>query len=130
MNDLNKTRRIEVLEKKISAMIAGYGHNLRTYTDYQKEIFNNMKNELEELKNRPSDSLEELRESVARHKGFVPVTKRLFNESYESVPIIHINNSLWAMGVYVTGDLHYIFGVKNGRYWGCLCNLKFAINNF
>lgn len=80
--------------------------------------------------NKKVDSFEELKRSVNDVRGFVEVTKRLYFEALGAVPPNFLKNGTWQMGEEYSNGLFYTFGEKDGKYYGCLCNANFAINNF
>ncbi len=77
-----------------------------------------------------ADSFDELKQAVINKKSFVPVTEKLFYYSLEVLPPVYLKNGCFQMGECHSGDLYYTFGEKDGKYYGCLCNSNFAINNF
>jgi hypothetical protein len=72
---------------------------------------------------------EEIKEYTALYKSFVEVTEELFFEQLCAVPPIYLPNGIWQCGEAYSGSLHYTFVERNGKYYGCLCNANFAINN-
>lgn len=77
-----------------------------------------------------AENFEQLKEQVLIHKNFVEITEELYNTALGAVPPIYLNNGTWQMGEPYSGTLYYTFGMKDGRYLGCLCNSNFSINNF
>lgn len=80
--------------------------------------------------NKKVDSFEELKRSVNVARGFVEVTEDLYFEALTAVPPNYLKNGTWQMGEEYSNGLFYTFGQKGGKYFGCLCNANFAINNF
>lgn len=75
------------------------------------------------------DNFESLRNEVANKHGFVEVTERLYFEALNTVPPIYISSDIWQMGECYTSSLYYTFYCRNNKYYGCLCNSSFALNN-
>jgi hypothetical protein len=77
-----------------------------------------------------SETFEQLKQATIDKRGFTEVSKNLFFEAMGAVPPISLPNNTWQMGECVTRDMYYTFGCNNGKYYGCLCNANFSINNF
>lgn len=77
-----------------------------------------------------AENFEQLEENVLIQKSFVEVTEDLYYYALENVPPIYLSNGSFQMGECYSGDLYYTFGEKDGKYFGCLCNKNFALNNF
>lgn len=77
-----------------------------------------------------SKTFSELKAAVLEHGSFVPVTEDLYYEALGAVPPIFLTESLFQVGEEFSNGLFYTFGVKDGIYYGCLCNSNYAINNF
>ncbi len=77
-----------------------------------------------------ADNFDELKQAVINKKSFVPVTEKLFYYALEVLPPIYLKNGSFQMGECHSRDLYYTFGEKDGKYYGCLCNKNFALNNF
>ncbi len=63
-------------------------------------------------------------------KNFVEVTEELYYYALGNVPPIYIGSGMFLMGEAFYKDLFYTFGEKNGKFYACLCNKSFALNNF
>lgn len=72
----------------------------------------------------------ELKALVLEQKGFVEVTEDLYFEALEVLPPKWLSNNTFQVDECVTGNLYHTFGQKNGKYYGCLCNANYSINNF
>jgi hypothetical protein len=72
----------------------------------------------------------ELEAEVLEQKGFVEVTEDLYYEALEVLPPHYLSNGTFQVDECVTADLYHTFGQKDGKYYGCLCNANFSLNNF
>lgn len=80
--------------------------------------------------NEKVNTFQELKRSVNIVRGFVEVTEELYFEALGAVPPNYLKNGTWQMGEEYSNGLFYTFGEKDGKYYGCLCNANYAINNF
>lgn len=97
---------------------------------YKINGFLYLANELKLIEVEPIDNFDELKEAVNKQRSFVPVTERLYYYALEVLPPIYLKNNTFQMGECYSDDLYYTFGEKNGKYYGCLCNKNFSLNNF
>lgn len=77
-----------------------------------------------------ANTYKELKELVIESKTFVEVTEELYNEALEVLPPIWLSNGCFMVDEAITDDIHHVFGKKEGKYYGCLCNAWYALNNF
>ena len=128
---------LEVCYKNIDGIYC----NLGTITDiYQQDGVNlyalntamgsYMADELKLVRTTLVNTFEDLRKQVSETKNFVEITEDLFYYALGAVPPIYLNNGTWQMGECYSGNLYYTFGKRDGKYYGCLCNANFSINNF
>lgn len=82
------------------------------------------------MKNNLINDFDTLREAVNKDSEFVEVTEELFYYALGVVPPIYLSNGTFQMGECYSGSLFYTFGKKEGKYFGCLCNSNFSLNNF
>ncbi|AQX00443.1 hypothetical protein BBD32_02670 [Elizabethkingia anophelis] len=78
----------------------------------------------------PANTYKELKAKVIARQSFVEVTEELYDEALEVLPPIWLENGCFMVDEAVTGDVYHVFGRKNGKFYGCLCNKGFALNNF
>jgi len=78
----------------------------------------------------PANTYKELKAKVIARQSFVEVTEELYDEALEVLPPIWLDNGCFMVDEAVTGDVYHVFGRKNGKFYGCLCNKGFALNNF
>lgn len=89
-----------------------------------------MADELKLIEVEPVNSFDTLKTAVNDNRAFVEVTEDLFYNALGAVPPIYLKNGTFQMGECYTADLYYTFGQRNGKYYGCLCNSNFSLNNF
>jgi hypothetical protein len=73
---------------------------------------------------------DQLKEAVLIHKNFVEVSEDLYFDALTCVPPNYLINGAFQLGEEYSDNLFYTFGEKDGKYFGCLCNANFSINNF
>lgn len=78
----------------------------------------------------PATTYKELKANVIIEQNFVEVTEELYDEALEVLPPIWLDNGCFMVDEPITDDVYHVFGKKNGKYYGCLCNKGFALNNF
>ena len=76
------------------------------------------------------DNFDTLKKEVGENGKFLEVTEELFYYALNVLPPIYLPNGTFQMGECYSGDLFYTFGQKDGKYFGCLCNKNFSIQNF
>lgn len=72
----------------------------------------------------------ELEYNCLMSQSFVRVTQDLYEDALGAVPPIYLTNGTFQMGERYFKDLYYTFGKKGKKYYGCLCNKSYSINNF
>lgn len=76
------------------------------------------------------ENFKQLEQSALNQKSFVEVTEDLYYYALENMPPIYLKNGTFQMGECYFGDFFYTFGKKDGKYFGCLCNKRFSLENF
>ena len=98
--------------------------------EYTVNGANYLADELKLIEIPVSNTCQELEKAVLEYKCFVPVTEELFYYSLGVLPPIWLKNGCFQVDEPKIDDIYYTFGERNGRYYGCLCNKTFALNNF
>lgn len=80
--------------------------------------------------NTPINNHKDLRNAVSQFKNFVEVTEEFYFDNLEVLPPIWLSNGCFMVDEPFSGDIYYVYGKKGGKYFGCLCNKNFALNNF
>lgn len=78
----------------------------------------------------PINDFDTLKAEVSKTGQFVEVSEELFYYALGVLPPIYLKNGTFQMGECYSRDFYYTFGEKGGKYYGCLCNKNFALNNF
>ena len=98
--------------------------------EYTVNGANYLADELKLIEQEECDNFEAIKEAVIKSGGFVPVSERLYYYALGVLPPIYLKNSTFQMGECVVDDMFYTFGERGGKYYGCLCNKNYALNNF
>lgn len=72
----------------------------------------------------------ELEKQVLENQNFVEVTEDLYYEALEVLPPIWLENGCFMVDEPKIDNTYHVFGRKDGKFYGCLCNKSFALNNF
>lgn len=80
--------------------------------------------------NKVCNTFDELNEEVLKKGSFVEVSEELYYYSLNVLPPRYLKNGLFQIIEEYSNGLYHTFGKKNGKYYGCLCNANYAINNF
>lgn len=87
-----------------------------------KAKFNDMKT--------PICNHKDLRQAVSEIQNFVEVTEEFYYDNLEVLPPIWLENGCFMVDEPYLGDIYYVYGKKDGKYYGCLCNENYALNHF
>lgn len=117
-------------EYTLSGKIEAITYDNNGIAEYTVCGANYLASELKLIELPESKTYDELNEAVLKYGSFVPVTEDLFYEALEVLPPIWLKNGFFQVDEPKIDDLYHTFGKRNGRYYGCLCNKNFALNNF
>ncbi|KAB1228465.1 hypothetical protein [Chryseobacterium viscerum] len=79
---------------------------------------------------KPINNHRDLRIEVAQTHNFVEVTEEFYYDSLEVLPPIWLENGCFMVDEPYSDDIYYVFGRKDDKFYGCLCNKNFALKNF
>lgn len=78
----------------------------------------------------PINNHKDLRAAIDHFQNFVEVTEEFYYDSLEVLPPIWLENGCFMVDEPYDGDIYYVYGKKDGKFYGCLCNKTFALKNF
>lgn len=135
--DLSKGQKVAYKDKAGEYTLTAVIDNIYTDQDgttlYQMNVgASYMADELKLIKedNKICNTYKELTQQVMEKGSFVEVTYELFEEALCVLPPVWLKNGCFQVGEEHSVGMSHTFGKKDGKYYGCLCNKNFALNNF